>query len=227
MKELLEESVSYFYMDLISIFCALIASIIGVIMRKKYMALRFMFLYPLASFLQTSVTYFLDFILKVDTSFSTHFSIIIFLLVEFFSLYIYYYKIIKNSSFRKILITVFIIYLSLFIFKWGENGFKLFMPAIFYFIQSIMVLSLAIIYLFFLFIDKPKSNLLNEPSFWITIGALLYFLCTVPIYIAAKYVLGTDGFAMDKGLFSINYICYSLFFILLIRAYLCKVTAKP
>ncbi len=227
MKELLENSALYFYMDLISIFCALIASIIGFIMRKKHRELRFMFLYPLSSFLQMSVTYFLYFILKVDTSFLTHFSIIAFLLVEFSCLYIYYYKIIKSSGFRKILKIVFIIYLFLFIYKWGENGFRLLTPNHFYIIQSIVILALAIIYLLFLFLDKPKPNLFNEPSFWITIGALLYFLCTVPIYVNVKYVFTEDGLLDDTSLFSINHICYSLFFLLLTRAYLCKAPAKP
>ncbi len=226
MKELLEASALYFYTDLITVLCALLATIIGFIQRKKHEGLRFMFLYPLVSLQQSVSFYIVRYFIRVDNFFTSNFSVIVFLLVEFFCLYIYYYIVIKNR-FRKILQVVLVVYLFSLVYKWGENGFRLLVPNNFYFIQSIIILALAIIYLLFLFVEKPKPNLFNEPSFWITIGALLYFLCTVPIYVNTKYVFTEDGLIDDPSLFSINYICYSLFFILLTRAYLCKAPAKP
>ena len=227
MKELLEESASYFYTDLIMFLCSLFASVLGFVHRKKHEGLRYMFLYPFASVLQMLSVYFSFYILNMKSSLVTYISISLFLLIEMICFYFYFSVLIKNNLLLKGIRIVPVIYLSVLVFKWREYGFEYILHNPLYFTQSLMILALAALYLFFLFNTKPKPNLLNEPSFWITIGALLYFLCTVPIYISNKYIFNEEGLIVDTGLFSINYVCYSLLFLLLTRAYLCKVTAKP
>ena len=227
MKEFLGDSAMYFYTDLISIICALIASVVGFIMRKQYRELRLMFLYPCASIFQMFNVYFLQYILKIESNFYYGLSNSVFLLIEFLCFYFYYSALTKRNHLLTAIRIVPLIYLTLFILKCSEEGINSILENPLYFTQALMILTLAVIYLFFLFSDKPKHNLLNEPSFWITIGALVYFLCTVPIFVAFKYIFNNDGFKTDLNLYSINYICYSLFFLFITRAYLCKATAKP
>jgi len=87
---------------------------------------------------------------------------------------------------------------------------------VFFFSESFFLLLPCLLYIYDLFVSAPAGRLRDEPSFWIITGFLILNACSIPMYI-------TGGFSgsYQTALFSLNFILYSVLFILLIRAYSC------
>ena len=116
MEEFIINSKSYFYTDLIMAFCALLTSIVGFFLRKRHRSLKYMYLYPLASFLQILSLYISWISVKIrnwDTL-----SNFIFLLIEFYLIYLFYLSTIESKTLKiiyKILPLVYLITIILFL----------------------------------------------------------------------------------------------------------------
>jgi hypothetical protein len=189
-----------------------------------------MFLYPLSSLIQTifsyALTYFCPKMNIQNIIRSINLSINLFLIIEFISIFIFFYQVVLIGKLKKILKLILSTYILTLFYLWYVDNPLLNYPFELVFIQAVYVLLIAIICLIDLFKNNPKGSLLNEPSLWIITGSLLYFLCTMPIYIAREFVFEANGDLIEEGLYSINYICYSIFFLLIIRAYLCRRIAQ-
>lgn len=209
---------------------SIICTIYGFIKRNKFKELKWLFIYPLFSSIQTILDFLVGYVfneIPTESRSLTHsYSINFFLAIEFFSIYLYIYLSTEADKFKKILGVLFVLYFLIILISWFVYKGLSKYPFNLIFIQAFLILLLAIIRLIDLFKNTPTINLFNTPSFWIIIGSLFYFLCTLPIYIARNFVFLADGYAIENGIYSINFICYSIFFLLIIRAYLCKPTAK-
>jgi hypothetical protein len=75
-------------------------------------------------------------------------------------------------------------------------------------------------YFFQLFKLSPTLNLFDQPTFWINIGILFAFSCTLPLtileYFNQKFVYSNFYF------YYINFISYSALYVAIIRAYCCQ-----
>lgn len=73
-----------------------------------------------------------------------------------------------------------------------------------------------LIYFYELFVTVNLQPLKNQPAFWVVTGLLFLTAGDTVVFLTTGF-LGEYG----EAAFSLNYILYSTFFILLIRAYLC------
>lgn len=230
MDQFLANSADFFYTNILAMLCSFACMITAFIRRNKFKELKLMFLYPLSSLIQTIISYALTYFypsMNIQNIIkSINLSINLFLLIEFISIFIFFYQVVLISKLKKILKLILYTYILTLIFLWYVYNPLLYYPFDLIFIQAVYVLLIAIICLIDLFKNNPKGSLLDEPSLWIITGSFLYFLCTLPIYIAREFVFEANGDLIEEGLYSINYICYSIFFLLIIRAYLCRRIAQ-
>ena len=71
------------------------------------------------------------------------------------------------------------------------------------------------------FLCAHQKPLKDQPSFWIITGILIFNCCSIPLYLIM------NAFRKDEQTaFSLNYLLYTLFFSLLIRAYVCNPASK-
>lgn len=230
MEQFFANSADFFYTNILAILCAFACTIMGFIKRNKFKELKLMFIYPLSSLIQTIISYTFTYfypninIQKIDQYINL--SINLFLLIEFISIFIFFYQVVLIGKLKKTLKLILSTYILIFFYLWYYYNPLLYYPFDLVFIQALYVLLIAVICLIDLFKNNPKRSLLSEPSLWIITGSLLYFLCTLPIYIAREFVFEANGALIEEGLYSINYICYSIFFLLIIRAYLCRPIAQ-
>jgi hypothetical protein len=120
----------------------------------------------------------------------------------------------KRRMIVKIIPIVFVVLTICFIWwKSGEVNFLLLnctllaLPCFFYFYE--------------LFLSVHEKPLKDQPSFWVITGMLFFSCCSIPLYL----IMNAFGKSANET-FSLNYILYSLFFSLLIRAYCCKPATK-
>lgn len=207
----------------VSIASAAMATTFCYIYRNKHEKLRFLFIYPLASILESfsmDLTYLNISYLNQNISIVINCSIMIFLAIEFFTLGIILFNYSNHRrSFSKIIFGIYsIAYFVFFLIskQWSIDVER------FYIIQSSLILAPALIFMYNLFNDDNIYELKDYPPFWICLGVILYSLCTFPITIAKDLFFLPKGSMKNLDLYSINNICYTLLFILLIKSVLCK-----
>jgi hypothetical protein len=91
----------------------------------------------------------------------------------------------------------------------------------FYTLQAVLLIVFCIMYFIELFKKPPVLILLREPSFWITTGLFFFMSCTLP-YSLLENQINHHFHEFAVELFSIFHIFYSLLFIMIIKAFLCK-----
>jgi hypothetical protein len=87
----------------------------------------------------------------------------------------------------------------------------------FYFLESVFITILCLLYFYELFAHTPEGPLNTQPAFWIITGILLMNCCCIPLYLTIGF-LGKYIFVS----YNLIYLLYTVFFGLMIRAYLCK-----
>lgn len=196
--------------------CALVATIIGFIHRTKFRELRFMCIYSIASIAQLLSMYY-DLLNNSDI---IHLELItgnLFIIVEFIILFNFFDNAIILKNLKRILKILFFIFFIYVAVLWSlTNSFYKY-PIRLYIPQSFCILSFCFIYFFQLFKLPPKSNLLTTPAFWITIGCFFYFSCTIPLFFVRMLIELADY----NNLYSINYLAYSILFLLITKSFLC------
>ena len=210
-----------FFTQLLMLLSALVACILSVVHRKKFPELKFMGLYPMASLVQGIVTYYTWIFRehrRVDLMSES-----LFIACEFIILYFFFQKIIILRRFKLFIRIIFFSHITYMILMWTfADAFHSYTQKI-YLVDSLCVLSFCFIYLFQLFKLPPELNLLNNPTFWITIGCLFYFSCTIPLFFAES-ILGS--LPQYHTIYSINFLAYTFLFMFISKAFLCTPTAK-
>ena len=139
----------------------------------------------------------------------------VFMLFEFLVCILY---IVRNISSRSRKIAIFInaaLYLGLIVAASLRNYHILYRSS-FFFTESFFLLLPCLLYFYDLFVSGHPVLLKNEPAFWIVTGFLFLNAGSIPMYIAEEF-----GDHYSIAIYSLNYILYTVLFVLLIRAYRC------
>ena len=229
MEEVVKTLSLQFYTPLLSLTVAIICMCLGFKKKKHFKHLRY---FPIYAGLYSSL-YILLYLLMILECNDIIGKIIInnydnlFTLTEFI-IYISFFKNFFNQqSYKTALRFLFLIYLIIFIYLTANANIKYHtlpqsIKSTIYTIESICLIIPCIIYFFYLFQGSPTLKLLNESTFWIVMGVFFMLFCTLPYSIAENYFLRND-WVLGRQLYSLFNIFYTLNFLMIIRAYLCKV----
>jgi hypothetical protein len=85
--------------------------------------------------------------------------------------------------------------------------------------ESFFLVLPCLMYFYELFLTKNLHPLTDQPAFWVITGILFLNACEIPLLVASNLLKESTHNYNDA--FSLNYVLYSLLFVLLIRAFLC------
>ena len=194
----------------------------GVRHNDKHKELKYLFIYPLASLIQVISLYvvteieFFSAYAKSEVIFSIH----LFILIEISIIYIFFYKIdILNNQIKRGLLVIYILYMSLYFLRMIFSNELLIHAKYTYYIQAIIILTPCFIYIYQLFLQPPTLNLLEEPTFWLIAGLIVYNTLTLPLYFMLGYFTNNP---MSDLIDFININGYSLIFFFLLKGYRCN-----
>jgi hypothetical protein len=94
-----------------------------------------------------------------------------------------------------------------------------------YCLASIMMVILGILYFYRLFKSDGRLNLLREPAFWMSIGIIFFFTCSVSVIGVINYI-STLPVIISKNLQKIFSLVNAFFYILFIIAFLCRINIR-
>jgi hypothetical protein len=206
-----------FYTQLLMILSALIAVIIGTVFRKKNQTSRVLVLYPAASLIQSFLAYYAFFTRQDRTieSISTN----LFILVEFLIIYHFFHLIIVLPNLKKFIRLTFALFIAYIFLMWSFTNTFLKYPIKIFLFESLCILFFCFIFFIQLFRLPPKLDLVNDSSFWITIGCLFYFSCTTPLFFIDSTFKVLPQY---HNFYSINFLAYAILFLFISKAFLCR-----
>jgi hypothetical protein len=121
-----------------------------------------------------------------------------------------------SSARRRTAVKVNALIYFCFLLSVGVRHYKSIYLSTFFFLESIFLVLPCLLYFYELFVNIHPEPLKNEPPFWIISGILFLNACSIPMLLTVG-LLGKYSIAA----FSLNFVLYSIFFILIIRAYCC------
>lgn len=218
--------VFFAYTQVFLMVCSLIAVIVGIIQRKRHKEMRFVVYYPLASLIETFSSPIINVEFpKLRAIGVADMSANIFLLIEFIIIYHYFIQILTNKKVKKSLYVISFIYLPIMAIMWVCKKTFNSDPEVLFVPQALCVLYPTFCYFIESLKASSKLELRSEPSFWMTTGIMIYFGCTLPLFLLNDIIDFHRGF--ERSIYSINFLCYALLFILITNAYLCKKKEAP
>lgn len=197
------------------------AVIIGLKSLNRFKELKFFIIYPAASLMETFSSPIINHESpRLKAMGVPEMSTNVFLLIEFIIIFHFFLQVFDKKKIRKWLYAVMIIYLPTMLGLWvGKKTFSR-NPSILFVPQAICVLIPTLYYFVQLLKMPSKLDLKNEPAFWIATGILIYFGCTLPLFLLNGII--DFSVAFERSIFSINFLCYAILFMLTIKAYSCK-----
>jgi hypothetical protein len=108
------------------------------------------------------------------------------------------------------------VFFAILLLVWYRTPRFTYSPAIFS-LESIFLVPPCLLYFHELFMEIRMEPLKDQPAFWVITGILFLNACSIPLFLSVSMI---DKYF--KVAFTLNYILYTTFFLLLIRAYLCK-----
>lgn len=205
-------------MLLVSSFCA---AVVGVVYRKRHRETKYLFIYAAASFTETLISIIIStWYPEAREMGVSNMFINVFLIIEIAVLYHFYLQVFRLVRVRIILKTILIMYVTSMISVWLiRNSFHK-DAGIFFILQAILILIPGLYYFFEIAKSSSRTNLLSDPVFLVMIGILLYFGCTLPLFLSDSFL--DLNKAAERNLYGINCICYALFYLIMTRAFLLK-----
>ena len=213
----------YYFTNLLLLFISTLFLWYGIINDAKLKKYRVFYFYACMSISQTILASYINLFQSGNKEFAfvIQGSINIFTILEFL---IFYYFLIKRirSVFIKRLMRLFI-FLFIFItaYFWGFTNEFFQNPARLTVIESFLIIFSCLFYFYELFKYPLIKNLLSEPSFWMVTGMLFLFSSIVPLFLIHDYIAKNFSILYDN-LYSINFIAYSLLFVLFIIGFRCQ-----
>ena len=215
MEEVIKNTAVCYYTDILMFFCCWICLITALRNWWKFPELRFITIYPLASIIQAILIYggiyFKTSIVTAEPSIS------IFVLIEFLVIYQVMFHIVKIQKFLRVVRILYYGFILYLLYMWTYTNSFFDTSSNIFLVQTLCMLIPTFLYFFQLFQLTPKIQLTNNPEFWIAIGCLFFFSCTIPLFFLGSIVSIHDYYF----LYSINYLAYSVMFISITRAFLC------
>lgn len=169
-----------------------------------------------------------DMVIEVDSEVSYLImwsSVLLFSVIEFITFYMFFYSVFLNAGIRKKILVVGISYtfLSFSILAYMLIAKKVYGSYIFSYYSvttSFFILFPAFYYFYYLFTLPPTKDLAKERAFWINIGIIFIQGILIPFYLLGGYI-AYDTSTWQK-MYSINYLAYSVMFVLFSIGMLCK-----
>ena len=209
--------------------CSFVAAVTGYFNRNRFYALRKFYFYPLLSLVQTTIAFIINNChISKQTKHSVLFSTSnIFLVAEFFLIYGFFLSALKSKSVKKLLYTFQIVYSLIVSIYWFTKSSIFEASHILYIFQNFCILIPALFYFYELFKWPTANNLLTQPSFWISTGIVIYFACTLPLFLMKDFIFNKKGVVIEVNLYLINFIAYGIMFLFIVKAYLCPKRDTP
>ncbi len=203
----------------IMILCTIAALVISISHYRRHPNLR-IFTWYIALSLTQSITAFLFFSPSPGSRFVPRLIFVVvgtaFLLFEFIACNLFILHYITSRPGRRVVIANGLLFFGLLIFLMAAN-FHNILSSSYFLLDSAFLVPPCLIYFYELFQTVNPQPLKDQPSFWVITGILFLNACSIPLQLTLN-VLGRYA----EAAFSLNYILYSILFILLIRAYLCR-----
>lgn len=221
--ELFKNFPTYYCTEYLMLFTCLFCFVIGIAKKNKFSELRRLHFYPLSSCIQIA-SHNIIYKLNFDIPFEDKINLVLihfFTVVEIIVIYNFYSQIFKSKKIRKIMWFLPAGLLTLIITYWLLPS-KLFIPAFdIFFGEAVCILIPEFYYFIELFKYPLVDHLKNEPVFWVITGIIFYFSTTLPLFSFKDLIQGI-GSMNEPEVYSINFICYSILFLMITKAYLCR-----
>jgi hypothetical protein len=114
-----------------------------------------------------------------------------------------------------------LIFVAILAFAISEN-YHFAYQATFFFFESLFLLLPCLLYFYDLFVSVQPAPLKDQPAFWVVTGFLFLNACSIPMLMTVA-----EAGHYHAAVYSLNYILYAIFSILLIRAYRCPPLKQP
>jgi hypothetical protein len=149
----------------------------------------------------------------------------LFSVVEFFFFSYFFSQVIHGIAARKYVrlsgwSLSFLSLLNIFFIQ-GTKAFHTYT----YVLGCLVMVTFGIIYFYECFNSKTKTNLFRDPSFWISIGIVFFFVCSVSVIGALNYISLLPK-VIVKNLNTLLLIVDALFYLSFIIAFLCKTNIR-
>ena len=211
-------SFSYYGVCLM-IVCTIAALVVSIVCYRRHKTLR-IFPYYIASSLFSDMAVLFAFLywpgddlLMAIMSASRY----AFLIFEFIVFSLFILRSISSPLWRRIIrinVLVFFVLLAIAVALAPRHlGIQ---PMHYILLQSVFLVPPCLIYFYRLFQTTDLQPLKDQPSFWVITGMLFLKACSIPLMLTVTSMVGHENEA-----YTLNYILYSLLFVLLIRAYFC------
>ena len=198
------------------------AFVVSMIYRKGDKRLRYITYYIIIALINDSICVYSE-LFVINTRLKRRIlsiAVSIFLLIEITIFFIYLYNNISNKKMKNITIILLSFF---FIFSYLAIGNSTFYYMSISWADALESLCLIIPCLFYFFelFKFPEIAFKKKESFWVITGILFYMSASIPIFLLSDYIKKNIPAYFDI-IFSLNYILYSILFLLFIKAYLCR-----
>lgn len=213
---------TYYTPAFLLILCTVVI-IIGFYNRRKFKYLNLLPAYALTSATQIIIT-FICLIYKIPTFRQiNNYSIILFMMVEFIIFYNLLLQVIERKYLKKSmsLMQFIFVLLSLAVALTMKSTGSI--PQIYYITDSIFLIVPCLFYFYEIFKAPPSFRLSTQPAFWIVIGFSFMIICSLPLNLLEGFFISNMKDIYEQ-INTLNYVFYSLVFVLILKAFLCKPT---
>lgn len=146
----------------------------------------------------------------------------LFSVIEFFFFTYFFREVIPNPRIKKIITTIsyllpLLCLADIFLIQ-GPHIFHTYT----YIIGCLVMVGLGITYFYHLFNSTERVDLLHEPAFWISIGIIFFFICSVSVVGSFNYISILPKLIrvnLQKILLLVN----TFFYLIFIIAFLCQI----
>ncbi len=212
----------YFFSDWIMMGITVAAFVVSIIFRKGDKRLRYITYYIIIALINDSLCVYSE-LFVMNTRLKRRIlsiTVSIFLLIEVTIFFIYLYQNISNRKMKNVTIMLLSFF---FIFSYLAIGNSTFYYMSISWADALESLCLIIPCLFYFFelFKFPEIAFKKKESFWVITGILFYMSASIPIFLLSDYIKKNIPAYFDI-VFSLNYILYSILFLLFIKAYLCR-----
>jgi hypothetical protein len=152
------------------------------------------------------------------------------LIIELVELSVYYYLfyyILPNKKIRIALISLALLY-GVFVIIYLFNGLTFFPNRHIYIANVLSVfafiflLPFCLLYFHYLLSNTSNIGLFERPSFWVVTGIFFYAFISIPFYLLDSYIKKSSPELLHILAAIFFYVPFTLNFVFLIRAFLCK-----
>lgn len=213
----------FYYSDWLMIAVTIVAFIVSMRQRNKVKGLRLISYYIIMALITDLLSIYIQFLQSSIANPNKMQSApeALFCFFEIILLTNFLYHNIKGITKRRIMLGVFLFFcisLTYCCANWHRHILNL--PVQFFGIEALCLVIPSLFYFHEFFTSPTNPILKNHPQFWVAFGILLCNGGAIPIYILIALIHNNLTYYF-RIFFTINYILYSILFLLIVKAYLC------